>query len=231
MRGAAPRGRPPRGVCGRPRTCLAAEQSKAHACGPSRETRRRPRPATRLRREYDADRHGFDARWAVGPLSDNIGWPFMPSRFCPRCGTKSASGAKFCADCGASLGGDGATTNGGWRTLAVASSVLVVFLGTGMAIWTTILEPHTLRHGPAAAPASGPAAPAYGAQVKTKTEIPAQVKTFIADLAAKAKASPKDVETWMKLGQVDARAAQLDPRYQPEAIAAFEHVLELDPKN
>jgi tetratricopeptide (TPR) repeat protein len=62
-------------------------------------------------------------------------------------------------------------------------------------------------------------------------ELPEQVKTFIADLAAKAKDQPKDVDVWLRLAQVNARAAQLDPSYQPATLAAFEHVLELEPKN
>jgi len=79
------------------------------------------------------------------------------------------------------------------------------------------------------------AAAGQGAGDKTaataKPELPAEVKTFIADLAAKAKAKPNDLDEWLKLGQVNARAAQLDPAYQADALAAFEHVLAIDPKN
>lgn len=66
---------------------------------------------------------------------------------------------------------------------------------------------------------------------RSRTEIPAEVKTFIADLATKAKQKPKDVEVWLKLAQVNARAAQLDPSHQADALAAFEHVLSIEPKN
>ena len=105
------------------------------------------------------------------------------------------------------------------------SAALVVFLLAGLSIWTFILSPREPRPGPA-----GPA-PRTAAQAPAKVELPGEVKTFIGDLAAKAKEKPEDVETWLKLGQVNARAAQLDPSYQAAALAAFEHVLELEPKN
>jgi tetratricopeptide (TPR) repeat protein len=53
----------------------------------------------------------------------------------------------------------------------------------------------------------------------------------LSDLTAQAKQKPDDVDTWMKLAQVSARAAQLDPAYQTDAINAYDHVLALDPKN
>jgi tetratricopeptide (TPR) repeat protein len=62
-------------------------------------------------------------------------------------------------------------------------------------------------------------------------ELPAEVKTFITDLEAKAKERPRDAEPWLRLAQVKARAARLDPSYQAGAGEAFTRVLELDPKN
>src|SRR5207247_286705 len=70
-----------------------------------------------------------------------------------------------------------------------------------------------------------------GGEAKARTPLPAEVVSFIADLAAKAKAKPDDVGLWLKLAQVDARAAQLDPAYQADALAAFQNVLDRDPKN
>src|SRR5207249_1286607 len=40
-----------------------------------------------------------------------------------------------------------------------------------------------------------------------------------------------DIETWLKLAQVEARAAQLDSAYQADALAAFQHVLDRDREN
>jgi tetratricopeptide (TPR) repeat protein len=61
--------------------------------------------------------------------------------------------------------------------------------------------------------------------------MPAEVKNFIADLEKKAKEHPDDVAAWMRLGQVNARAAQLDPSYSSAAASAFQHILEREPKN
>ncbi len=55
------------------------------------------------------------------------------------------------------------------------------------------------------------------------------MKTFIDDLAKKADAAPEDKDLWVRLGKVYARAGQIDPSYDPKALAAFEHVLSRDP--
>lgn len=150
----------------------------------------------------------------------------MAVRFCAECGAKAVPGARFCTECGTSLGGGGPASRAPrWQLTVAGCAALVVFLGAGLSIWTFILSPGAPRPGP-----GGPA-PRTAAQAPAKVEMPGEVKTFIADLNAKAKEKPGDVETWLKLGQVNARAAQLDASYQAEALAAFEHVLELDPKN
>jgi cytochrome c-type biogenesis protein CcmH/NrfG len=157
----------------------------------------------------------------------------MGVRFCSQCGARPVSGAKFCAECGAQLAAPPAAASAGARQITLAgSAVLLVFLAAGLAIWTTILAPAGSRPapaGPRGAPASarGPSAEGRPARV----ELPAEVKSFIADLAARAKDTPRDVDTWMKLAQVYARAAQLDRGYQDEAVGAFEHVLGLEPSN
>ena len=159
----------------------------------------------------------------------------MPVRFCPQCGTKAVPEGKFCAQCGTALdtgAAPAAATH--WQLTTVGAGVLACFLVAGLSIWTLILRPSPPRPGPGGGrPAATPAAPEDElppGHPKT-VELPEQVQTFIADLAAKAKTQPKDVDTWLRLAQVNARAAQLDPSYQPSALSAFEHVLELDPKN
>jgi cytochrome c-type biogenesis protein CcmH/NrfG len=57
------------------------------------------------------------------------------------------------------------------------------------------------------------------------------VKSFIADLSAQAEEKPLEPEPWLKLGRVTARAARFDPSYTANAIGAFHHALEVDPKN
>src|SRR5262249_35914369 len=88
-----------------------------------------------------------------------------------------------------------------------------------------------------AAPASGPA-PETMAQgelppdhPKVPMQIPAEIKTFIDDLAKKAAADPKDVATWSRLAQVYDRTAQVDSSYSEKAKDAYAHVLEIDAKN
>lgn len=159
-------------------------------------------------------------------------------RFCPECGTKALATAKFCIECGTPLGA-GARPRGGsaWRPSAAGSTMLGVFLVGGLAIWTAILSPDPPRPGP------GASAPRPGAQTataadglpeghpKTTIPLPAEVKSFISELDARAQKNPRDLETWLKLAQVNVRAAQLDPTYDEPALVAFRHVVELDPKN
>src|SRR5207253_7294697 len=154
----------------------------------------------------------------------------MAVRCCAECGAKAAAEARYCMQCGAPLGGAPA---GRWQLTIAGSAVLVVFLAAGLTVWTLVLAPGGPRPGPGGARPHPPAAASGGvaAEAHPKVELPAEVKTFITDLAAKAKQKPDDADTWLRLAQVNARAAQLDPAYQPEAIAAFEHVLRLEPKN
>jgi len=155
----------------------------------------------------------------------------MAVRFCSRCGTKAVSGAKFCAECGADLAGPRSAASG-WQLTIAGSAVLVVFLAAGLAVWTVILSPAARPGlaGPAGHP-SASSAPGAAADATTRVPLPDQAKAFITDLTAQAKQKPDDVDTWMKLAQVSARAAQLDPAYQTDAINAYDHVLALDPKN
>src|SRR5262249_25830596 len=130
----------------------------------------------------------------------------------------------------------GSGTSARWQLTLAGSVVLALFLSAGLTVWALILAPSGPRPGPGG-PAPSPAAAGPGIAAAERpeahphAELPAEVKTFLADLSAKAKAKPDDVETWLKLAQVNARASQLDPTYQSEAISAFEHVLRLDPEN
>jgi tetratricopeptide (TPR) repeat protein len=154
----------------------------------------------------------------------------MPVRFCSRCGTKAVAGAKFCAECGADIAGP-RSAGGGWQLTIAGSAVLVVFLAAGLTVWTVILSPAARPGLPGpAGRANASSAPGAAAEAN-RVALPDQAKAFIADLTKQAKEKPDDVDTWMKLAQVSARAAQIDPAYQTEAIDAYDHVLALDPKN
>jgi tetratricopeptide (TPR) repeat protein len=133
-------------------------------------------------------------------------------------------------ECGTQLG-DARPPTSRWQITTAGSIVLIAFLAAGLTIWTFVLVPAGPRPGLGGASPRTAAAPAARVEDKPRTELPAEVKSFIAELVAKAKEKPGDVDTWSRLAQVNARAAQLDAAYQPDAIAAFEHVLELEPKN
>jgi cytochrome c-type biogenesis protein CcmH/NrfG len=168
----------------------------------------------------------------------------MPARFCPQCGTAAAPNAKFCVECGTSLTGRAAAplaATGTWQITSAGLGVLAFFVVGGLAIWTAVLSPSPPTPGPGRAatrPAAGGAPPPAAAQgelppdhPKVAMEIPAEVKTFIDDLAKKAAAAPNDVATWSRLAQVYYRTAQVDSGYYDEAKQTFEHVLEIDKDN
>src|SRR5439155_22783411 len=198
-------GRPPPAVFGPPRwTCVAARQSKAYAGSRSGILDPWRRPAVAPCRQYDGDRHRFDAAGPPAGFRLVSRAPPMSVRFCAQCGTKALAGAKFCTECGAALAGDGsASAARRWQVTTAGAAVLTVFLAAGLAIWTQILSPASPRPGPgagAARPAAARAgAPSSGGEAKARTPLPAEVVSFIADLAAKAKAKPDDVDMWLKL--------------------------------
>ncbi len=164
----------------------------------------------------------------------------MPPRFCSECGTRAVQGAKFCSECGVSLSGGRAPRETGWQFTSTGGLVLGLFLVAGLAIWTAILSRTPPKPAPgsgggqrtAAANAGAPAAAGLPPDhPKVPLALPDEVKTFIADLTKRAKENPQDLVLWSRLGQVEYRASQLDTTHYPAALAAFQHVLEQDPKN
>src|SRR5947199_3567125 len=154
----------------------------------------------------------------------------MSVRFCAQCGTKAVAGAKFCTECGAPFSGHAsASAASRWQLTTAGSAVLTLFLAAGLTVWTLILSPAGSRPGPgagAARPGAAPAgAPSSGGEAKVRMPLPAEAVSFIADLEAKAKAKPDDIETWLKLAQARGRAPQRDPRYPAAALTRLQHAL------
>jgi cytochrome c-type biogenesis protein CcmH/NrfG len=170
----------------------------------------------------------------------------MAIRFCPQCGTQALPDARFCHGCGTALAGGAQATAAvphrasgpPRRATALGFGVLGAFLVAGLGIWTAILSPDPPKPGPGGAAPRPPATAATGpAQVPPvppghpQTDLPADVKEFIADLGRKAKEKPKDVEAWLTFARVNARAARIDRRYGADGVAAYQHVLGIDAKN
>jgi hypothetical protein len=159
----------------------------------------------------------------------------MPTRYCSQCGAKvSPSGAKFCAECGAVL--DGTVTQAArWQLTPSGLTVFGFFVASGLAIWIAILAPSPPRPRPGATASPGGAAASNAdlpeGHPTLPADIPQQAKAFIDDLSAKAKTSPDDIKLWLRLGQVDARAGQIDPTYLDQAETAFQHVLQREANN
>ena len=156
----------------------------------------------------------------------------MPARFCPQCGTSAASEAKFCIECGSSLTGGAAVRApppGGWQMTSAGVAVLELLprrrarhLGrrpepvaadarTRDAARRVRPRPSGTQTAQADLPPDHP---------KVPIQIPAEVKTFIDDLAKKASAAPDDLATWGRLAQVYYRTAQVDPSYYDEGAGA-----------
>jgi cytochrome c-type biogenesis protein CcmH/NrfG len=159
----------------------------------------------------------------------------MPARFCSRCGAPVAPDARFCAQCGAALGGTPPPAASGWQPSGLGAALLGFLLIAGLGIWTLILSPAPPRPGPQGPAAAGRPAAASPTQLPEGhppvVQLPDEVKSFIADLDKKAQERPDDVSAWMRLAQVNARAAQLDSSYASAALRAFRHVLAREPQN
>ena len=162
----------------------------------------------------------------------------MSARFCPQCGTSAVPDAKFCIQCGAALaGGTARARSGRWEITTAGISVLGLFVVAGLGIWAVVLSPAPPAPGPGRGGGGRPV-PQATAQAdlppdhpKVPMQIPAEVKTFIDDLATKASAAPDDLATWGKLAQVYYRTAQVDTTYYDKAKSAFAHILERDKNN
>lgn len=152
----------------------------------------------------------------------------MSARFCSQCGATITADARFCAQCGARLDGAQAPV-GGWQITTGGLGVFGVLLVSGLAIWAAILSPAPPKPGPGAGPSGPTTAAADRPPPAAPIEIPGEVKSFIADLVQKAEAAPQDTALWLRLGKVYTRTGQLDPSYQPKALAAFDRVLAIDP--
>jgi len=170
------------------------------------------------------------------------------ARFCPQCGTKTISKAKFCTDCGEPLSGEGGKTIGKHAKMSAAAAapverrlpvpgivVLSLYLIVGIGLWVFVLQ--TERFAPSAgrstASTSRPASTGGSALPQDHPEValPGEVITRIAELVAQANATPQDPEAWRILAEVQFRASQIDASYRSAALASYRRLSELAPNN
>ncbi len=155
----------------------------------------------------------------------------MVERFCTQCGTRSRPGDRFCAQCGTAFEAASASP-ARWQVTGTGLGVLGGSVALGLATWVAILSPAPPKPAPGgAAPKQSASSELPAGHPDVPLEIPAQVKSAIAELKKKAEAKPDDLSLWEKLGEVAGRAAQFDASYGQEALAAYRHVLEKNPKN
>jgi Flp pilus assembly protein TadD len=62
-------------------------------------------------------------------------------------------------------------------------------------------------------------------------ELPEEIMAFMTELTAAAEAKPDDVEAWQNLSRARYRAAMLNASFYGSALAALDHLQELDPDN
>ncbi|MBU6280597.1 hypothetical protein KGQ64_00045 [bacterium] len=167
----------------------------------------------------------------------------MAFKFCPECGAELDPAGRFCGGCGAAVAGGRATGSSPAPLAGLVSLATLLALGGGFWLWTRFVPqaPRPLKPGegraPAAAAAPAPpaaqagAAGAAGASPGQKVDLPDDIKQYIAGLAKDADAKPKDLAAWQTLARVYYRASRIDPAYADKATAAYEHVLQIDPKD
>ncbi len=85
---------------------------------------------------------------------------------------------------------------------------------------------------------NAPPGAATGAQGETslppghpRVELPTEARTLIDKIEQEADSKPRDIDAWVKLGNVCMRAALFDQAYYPKAANAYARVLKLDPEN
>ena len=177
---------------------------------------------------------------------------------CSQCATPFPPGAKFCAACGNRVDGADADESAppsesqprrGGSSASLIAAVSGAFLLGGVLTWWLMDAGRHDRSQVAMQPTIQGRAPVLDAAAQTSgmspghpaTSLPPghpmvhgpahSASTLVAKAEKQAKAHPKDIEVWNRLGDVAFRSAAFDPAKYDKANEAFAHVLELDPDN
>jgi tetratricopeptide (TPR) repeat protein len=148
-------------------------------------------------------------------------------KFCSECGSPVQPGAKFCVNCGQPLTVPaGALERGRIRIPPAFAAVFLAVVIAGSTAAIILVQRHRKDQARQESAETANLPPGH-----PQIQLPAKARDFINNLKAQAKAQPKDVAAWNRLGTVALRAAYFDPSYYRMASEAYAHVLELDPDN
>lgn len=157
------------------------------------------------------------------------------TRFCSACGERLMANARFCAGCGQPVHAAPAAATS-FRDQLPGLLVLTLFLAAGLAVWIGVLQPGaSTSSAPGRGRTSSGVAANAGAQGgdmagdHPPVALPEEAKKFVTQLVEKAKAAPQDAAAWKSAAQVQARAAEMDPSYGPQALESWQHVLTIAP--
>ena len=179
--------------------------------------------------------------------------------YCVQCGERMPKESVYCPSCGkervlsVNLGSGSfknqiASSSSTPADKAVALLVFGLFLAVGagalymLASGTgplaravpgapTAASPPASATAPRNPGSPGGAPPSALSNRHPNIELPEQVVEFLDQLTAEAEAAPDDVVAWQKLGRARYRAAMLNRSYYDSAVAALDHVLDIDPEN
>lgn len=156
----------------------------------------------------------------------------MSFKFCPECGTAVEPDGRFCGSCGQPIGTP-PSSRGALPLAGIVTLVSLLVLGGGFWLYlrlapepTRPLKPGETAPGVMAGPPA--AAPGAPGQPHPPMELPEDIKNYMASLQKEAEASPEDAQKWATLAGVYYRASRLDPSYADKAVAAYQHLVDLD---
>lgn len=162
------------------------------------------------------------------------------ARFCVECGVRldaleSAPAASASTPPSAAGAGQRGALPLGSQTLAPFAATFGAILAVGILVAYGVMRQIPQREAlltSASQPASQTSPVQDARQLPPDhpaIQLPKEARDFIASVARKVDANPRDLAAWDQYGDVCLRAAAFDSSYYPKAVTAYAHVLKLDP--